>query len=223
MQARHIVLVATILASAHATLAMSSESSVTRAKYFKLRAQLLEALDGKPGIFDGKTIGMIGGNIRQVKSMRGTRVDEGGKLYPGPYNWHGKAIGTIELAKIESATTDETTKAELHKLLEFVKDDFANFNRPFISQIQGVKDKILEVMRDSCEKRQIKNSFLLQWADTREGEEETQFRRNIQSLHDMDALLEELCNFLFDLVNSCPKGLAQYRELERKEREKRPR
>lgn len=221
MQAYRALVLSVVVLSVHTSLCVG-ETATPRPRYFKLKAQLLEALDGKTGIFDGKTIGMIGGNIRQSKSIRGTRIDENGKLYPGLYNWRNRAVGTVELAKIESAATDESSKAELKKLLEVVKQDFIDFNKPFISQIQGVKDKILEVMRDSCEQRQIKKSYLLQWADTREGEEESEFRRNIQSFHDMDSLLEELCNFMFDLVNSCPKGLAQYRELEKQERAKRP-
>ncbi len=194
-----------------------------KTRYFKLKAPIIAALDGLPGMFDGKTIGMIGGNARQFRMMRGTRVDEKGVPYPGPYELRGRKYGTQNLAKLEHEhAADAELQVELQKLLGGAKTDFTEWNRPFMTQIQGIKDKILELMHDSCRQRQIptKDSFLLKWANTREGDEEIEFRRDINSFNDLDRLLEELCNFMFDLINSCPKGFAQYVELEKQERAK---
>jgi hypothetical protein len=73
-------------------------------------------------------------------------------------------------------------------------------------------------MRESCERRGVPNRFMLRWADTPFGEEEASFEKNMKNFTELHRFVNELLNFMSDMIESCPKGYSQYLEIIKKQK-----
>lgn len=146
-----------------------------------------------------------------------------GELLPnnqrkGKYYLLGKAYTIEELAHIEqevrnsSLTKDIAIKAALEEVLTRAKADFIVQSNEFIENGRGAKNIMIVLIQEDCQKRNRSDSFLLDWAKTKEGQESTTFERHIKSFNDYYYFLTDLVNFLFDLMHSCPKAEAQFKD-----------
>jgi hypothetical protein len=146
-----------------------------------------------------------------------------GELQPnnqrkGMYYLHGKWYTIEELARIEQETRALADKksveiaAALEELLTHAKADFIVQSREFIESGRGAKNIMIVLIQEDCQKRNRIDSFLLEWAKTKEGQESTAFESQVKSFTGYYHFLTDLANFLLDLIHSCPKAEAQFKD-----------
>jgi len=146
-----------------------------------------------------------------------------GELQPnsqrkGRYNLGGKFYSVEDLARIEKEISNSVDKkdiairAVLEELLTHAKADFIVQSNEFIESGRGAKNIMIVLIQEDCQKRNRSESFLLEWAKTKEGQESTAFERQIKSFGDYYHFLIDLVNFLLDLIHSCPKAEAQFKD-----------
>lgn len=186
--------------------------TATIANAIKLESSFVRMLDGWP--IDGPTLFDAAFLVKKMREMvYGKIVNQATKEHEGLYTVAGKKYGTAVMAEMEKTETDPKIKHELNVALQAVKNDFINLTKPFLAQVECNKMPVLKLISESCTKRNVPDSFLLSWADTREGEEAESFNRRMTSHEDFTRFVNDLCNFISDLFNSCPKAHKQYDEL----------
>lgn len=136
----------------------------------------------------------------------------------GKYNFNGKFYSVKDLSCLEQEIQNSTdkkdldTKAALQEVLTHAKADFIVQSSEFIENGRGAKQIMIILIQEDCQKRNRLDSFLLEWAKTKEGQESTMFERHINNFTDYYHFLADLINFLLDLVHSCPKAEAQFKD-----------
>lgn len=136
----------------------------------------------------------------------------------GKYYLQGKWYNIEELARIEQEkkglADSKSVKivADLEELLTHAKADFIVQSREFIESGRGAKNITILLIQEDCQKRGREDSILLDWAKTREGQESTAFEGQVRSFTDYYHFLTDLANFLLDLIHSCPKAEAQFKD-----------
>lgn len=136
----------------------------------------------------------------------------------GKYYLQGKFYSVKDLARIEQEISNSVTKKDLEiqsalqELLVCAKADFVVHSNEFIENGRGSKNIMIVLIQECCQKRNRLDSFLLEWAKTKEGQESSMFERQIKSFTDYHRFLVDLVNFLLDLSYSCPKAEAQFKD-----------
>lgn len=136
----------------------------------------------------------------------------------GKYNLFGTLHGIESLARIEKEVKNGTSKKEietraaLEELLTHAKADFIVQSGEFIENGRGAKNIMTVLIQEDCQRRNRTDSLLLDWAKTKEGHESTMFERQVRSFGDYYHFLTDLVNFLLDLIHSCPKAEAQFKD-----------
>jgi len=144
----------------------------------------------------------------------------------GKYLFYGKWHNIETLARVEQELTTtlkqendpkktiliENQLATLGELLTHAKADFIVQSNEFIESGRGAKNITTVLIQEDCQKRNRPDSLLLEWAKTKEGQEATMFEHQIVSFGHYYHFLTDLVNFLLDLVHSCPKAEAQFKE-----------
>jgi len=179
-----------------------------------LKSTALKNLDGVWPAFDGITILNIAHLKTKFTSINIGQLDQTTKQRKGLYTFRKKKYSVADLAEIEKQNAnDPKIQRELQPILQQVKDEFLKLNEKFIQQVQDFKDMVITLMRESCKKRNVPHSFMLNWADTQAGQEEESFQRNMTSFVKLNHFLNDLSNFLQDIYDSCPKGRKQFFEI----------
>jgi len=136
----------------------------------------------------------------------------------GKYNLFGKFHTIESLARVEQEVSgsllpkDIEIQLALQELLTHAKADFIVQSNEFIESGRGAKNIMVILIQEDCQKRNRPDSLLLEWAKTKEGQESTMFERHIKSFADYHYFLIDLVNFLLDLIHSCPKAEAQFKD-----------
>lgn len=103
-------------------------------------------------------------------------------------------------------------KEQMRKMLIEEKERFSILLGEFIESGRGAKKILIELIQEDCAKRNRSDSFLLDWAKTKEGLEPAAFDNHIQSFNDYYHFCTDLANFLLDMIHSCPKAEKQFRD-----------
>lgn len=136
----------------------------------------------------------------------------------GKYHLSGKYYSIEELARIEqevnAMTNEKNLKmcATLQEVLTRAKADFIVQSSEFIESGRGAKNIMIVLIQEYCQKSNRLDSFLLEWAKTKEGQESTMFERQVNTFGDYYHFLSDLVNFLSVLTHSCPKAEAQFKD-----------
>lgn len=147
-----------------------------------------------------------------------------GELVPnnqrkGKYLLFGKNYSIEDLARIEmeinSGPNNEKslrTRVALEEILTRAKADFIVQSTEFIESGRGAKNIMTVLIQEYCQKSNRQESFLLEWAKTKEGQESTMFERQVKTFNDYYHFLSDLVNFLRVLSHSCPKAETQFKD-----------
>ena len=186
-------------------------------KVIKLTNPMLKLIDGMPMGVDCETVSLI----RKLQSklyliLRGKKSPDGS--FAGKYKLNDQNLSLNELVKIELDTITKipSTKEyeerlkKLQKALSIAKEDFRECTEPFLHKIQQTKKYVVELIVESCEKRNLKESLLLGWAETED--EAVYFEKSIKDFQTFKTFTDDLINFLNDLLYSCEDGWSQYME-----------
>ncbi|MFC1842734.1 hypothetical protein ACFLYU_03700 [Candidatus Dependentiae bacterium] len=98
------------------------------------------------------------------------------------------------------------TKAQLEEVLDEAKEDFINFTQDYLEGINGVKEPVLVLVEEFCEKKGIEWCFLLHWGGAEAGAEHEMIRQDIKTIKEFTGFCRDLSDFLEVLAKSCPKG-----------------
>lgn len=176
--------------------------------YHKLHSEVIEFLDGQAGSLDGNAIL----EIQQVRK-RIVELRESGVKDPKTNKFLQYKGSACAIEKIAIHETSIPNCPELRNCLMQAKEIFISLTLPFMKRIQGAKHMIIQLMKESCKLRKIKESetILLEWGNTKGNEREV-FNAKIKTFKEFDKFLNHVSDFLGDLAQSCPKGLKQYNE-----------
>jgi hypothetical protein len=136
----------------------------------------------------------------------------------GKYNVQGKWCSVEDLARLEQESKGTVNEKNaklatlLQELLTHAKADFIVQSTEFIESGRGAKNIMIVLIQEYCQKNNRMDSFLLEWAKTKEGQESTMFERHVNSFDDYYHFLSDLANFLMVLIHSCPKAEAQFKD-----------
>jgi len=217
---------------------VSTSFSDAKNQHLLLRSPIIEFIDGKTiGINDSviNLILQVRGHIKKI--LFGKKLDNG--HFEGHFNFDGhlcsvRMLKTLEAKHVQEFhekeiqyANDAQTLAEirakykqfmhkLHMLFEQAKHEFKSNITPFAKNARGAKAQMLALIEESCTKRQRPDSLLLKWADTDEHTEMKFFDEKVTSFEALDQFCIDLANFLGDLMNSCPKAMAQYEKTKKK-------
>lgn len=171
-------------------------------------------------LIDGTSFGVTGHKIKFMlhillkldAMLHGEQDSKGNKR--GIYLFEGKPVSIHELSLLEVRhENDQHKKAAFKKLLADIKQDFDTKITPFMKDAHGAKAQLLMLIKQSCEQRGRGDSFLLTWGKAEEGHETDALHNDVLTFHALETFCLDLTNFLKDMINSCPKAVAHYKEL----------
>lgn len=196
-------------------------------KYVKLENIVIKYLDGVTNCLDGDAIEEILIVRKQIEEEKLGILDPRTKTRTGKCMYEGKHCSYISLIKVEDVIKNQLNvqedgklkkelqirSEELNKCLKQAKDHFINSTLGFMKRIEGTKAFVVKLIEESCKKRNInpKDTILLEWANTN-GNEQMVLNEKIKNFKDLDKFLNQVFNFLGDLLKSCPKGFQQYKK-----------
>lgn len=117
----------------------------------------------------------------------------------------------LKLEELEKAYNQ--TKNELNEVLGQARKEFEEKIAPFEKGLRGVKDQMIVLIAESCQKHNRSDCFLLKWVEAPVGTEMQYFHNQITSFKALDQFCSDFTHFLDDLMRSCPKAMAQFKKL----------
>jgi hypothetical protein len=184
-------------------------------EYYQLKNEVIHLLDGIKEAMDGPAIWDIELVRWHIRRMQVGKFNKKSRQYTGVYTLKGQQYSIQDLATME-AEAEKNNNAELLKKLDKIQDqavhEFIGYTEQFIEKTHDTKHLIIQLMNESCKLRNRVDSPILTWTETN-GDEEKIFRKTNKNLQEMNNFFTHLNDFLGDLVESCPKGKAQFKKL----------
>lgn len=173
-----------------------------------LNSKLLKMIDGKSFGIDGRKIrAMLIIRTHILHMLHGTLKNN---QRVGSYVLDNKHYTVKELYESEKNGTLPNQNAR--GWLKIVKEDFATKIEPFLELGRGSKPEMLILIEESLRLHKRQNSILHMWAQEPEGDDMVGFDREVQSFEHHFVFLNDLLNFLDDLISSAPKACQQFLE-----------
>ena len=173
-------------------------------------------------LVDGLSIGINGQRIAMMLKVRKEVIrilfgiaNESGQLV-GLYQYNGNYYTARELTLLEAECRENGDKATLEALrpvLQHTKQEFMAKIKPFMASARGAKRQMLLLIEESCKKRKRFDSILLRWGAAKEEDEAKQFDKDIVDFKIFDTFCTDLVHFIEDVIRSCPKAVAQFKQL----------
>lgn len=100
---------------------------------------------------------------------------------------------------------------DLKQALDNAKELFIEKTFIFLDSIQHFKGPIVRLMEEFCQKRNLQDSLLLEWANVN-GNERDSLNQAAPTIWHFDRFCSDLRLFLMDLIHNCPKAKKQFEE-----------
>ncbi|MCL4380431.1 hypothetical protein M1466_03025 [Candidatus Dependentiae bacterium] len=185
------------------------ETTQQQAGYKTLKNRLIATMDGVSFMLDWKAMrDMFKVRLKVNERLHG-KLDVETKKRIGVIEYDGNHYSIAQLAQLEREK--QLSQEQLELLLTTAKKDFLDTVNPFMAKMHRTKTLVMELMKESCQIRNIPDSFLLSWTKTNGNENEV-FHAGIKSFAALEKFCIELNNFLGDLIHSCPKALHEYKQ-----------
>jgi hypothetical protein len=193
---------------------------------FILESAMISFVDGKSYGVSGDVFGLMLQNRREIRkrlygfadSAKGEAAVKTGKedaKRVGMYDFCGSKYCLIDLVQIESKNKKENKEALLC-CLETAKEDFISITKNYVRGVNAIKDYLLTLIEEFCQKKGIEECFLLRWGECEAGQEEAIIRNEIVTFKEFSQFCIDLSDFLEVLAKSCPKGKALFVEMVKK-------
>jgi len=143
---------------------------------------------------------------RDIKKIQYGEPTKDGNL-EGYYLFYGKKHSIKTLLSFEAQYSNDPA---FKVCLEAAKKDFAEKIAPWTEEGRRVKRTTLFFINEFCEMTKRKESYLLLWGKTREGEEVASFMREVNSVKTLDTFLTDIADFFEVLIRSCPIATEQF-------------
>lgn len=182
--------------------------SFMNATFVKLSASKVDMM---PIIgIDGNAIALIKQYQSQIMTILRGELSEGRRI--GTYTFDRKKCNVHELHQLE--TVHGVHDMRLIAIRNQIRDDFEKISSPFQAIIYspGIKTGMGFLIKESCTKRNRSDSLLYIWVTNDAKNEYELFDFHIKSIKDVEIFLTDIYNFLGDLIFSCPRAYAQFKE-----------
>ncbi len=176
-----------------------------------IESRLLAMIDGTSLI----DIGSIMNFARKARVIHHGKLDKETHESNGVINFFDGTKTVVELAELERTTTDPRILAELENAKKHALKKFSEISDPYMEAVKGTKAYMIELIETWSHIRDRKDSELLDWSKLDESQEMNAFHTNMKTFAQIDIFLRDLTCFLGDLVRSCKKSWADYKELVR--------
>ena len=127
----------------------------------------------------------------------------------GKYMHEETKYSVSELAALEQEVENPQ---QLQLLLTQIMNDFIQISQPFEQDIQDAKPILVILVAQSNKLRKREDSLLNKWSECSAANERKLLETHLQTIPEFNIFLIDLCNFLTDLVESCPKAQTQYNQ-----------
>jgi len=178
---------------------------------FKLSADVIQYLD-TPYAINAAILEVLLHIKYKVNSLVGYLPKE--KAFQYHVNYRGKDLTIKEFAEVEAKGA---VNHELDGALVMSKNLLEEMLLKFMDQALRHKNVMVTLIEESCLKRNRPDSLLLDWVQTKEGEETKIFHERVTSFAELEVFCSDLANFLSDLIYSCPKAQEKYKLMRKKE------
>jgi len=237
-----------ILVDTKALAEVSNNRNKARADIVILENPIIGLIDNKSFGVTPEVFGFIL-QCRRAANKRLFGVMRADGTREGIYEFNGKKYCLVELAQIESeyeaehlcklnyleknCSKDELAAEKaviesdyrektgsLRAVFEIARNDFIEITSAYLESARGMKDPLLIIIKEFCNKKGLETCFLLDWAETEEGGEIDSIKRNMSNFRDLARLCIDMTGFLEAMARSCPKAKAKFIEMVRRAREK---
>ncbi len=181
---------------------------------YHLESKLLQGVDGY--MMNGPTIAMIKRYQFESKRMLVGALQPD-KIRVGTYMYQNQNYSVTQLSELEK---EHSTNQELQNLLQEMIEDFERISLPFQQSVRSAKPIMETLILQSSKLRERGDSLLNKWADKSVIDDRVLFKEHMHTIKGFETFLIDLYNFLDDLVESCPKGLALYKKYMREQLQK---
>jgi len=204
------------------------DSSLRESKNnFAFKSSIIKFVDGASFGVDGQVFLLVMKNRKalrdRVYGVVGTTEVKSENKRTGMYDFDGKKCNLIDLVNIESELEKNKSrysqeefnamKGALSACLEGAKEDFISTTRAYVNGVNGIKVHLLTLIEEFCNKKGIKECFLLKWGECEAGQEELIIRKEILNFKDFAQFCVDLADFLEILARSCPKGESLFNKM----------
>lgn len=186
---------------------------------------LLRGIDGLPGFFDKTRVEETLWLMKEIKSIHNGVIKVAANGEPDPSRTsssyqitfkersgaaRNQTLKTLIELENKASHFSPAEKAELDLIFKKVKSYFGKANKLMMAGAHGIQDPMIELIHEFCDKRNRKDSLLLNWK--KGSSEEELYNNSIVSFKTLHLLSTDLMNFLSDLIMSCPKALRSYHD-----------
>ncbi len=183
--------------------------------FFWLDNELLHKVDGLKGMVDETSIYKMTILSKKTNKFQYGKIDKKTKARKPQHKFQSQLYTLKQLVELEAkysklnnSTAENKQKIkDFAVLLEFTKDKMMTILKPFLVDARGSYELMVELIKESCMKRNRSDSELLKWDPKNE---EVSFKRRIKSFKSLDSFCTDLINLQRDIVYSCPKALSMY-------------
>ena len=205
------------------SLVLLLSCAIQTTKTVVLTHPALKVLDGSSIGLDGVAINGIFVVLREIEAIRIGQAGNLTRLYKCEENLYSvEGLAQLEqrllleeknlCLDIEQLAKIAKKKQNLNIALEKAKTDFIEKVKPFIKGVQKTKSLVVNLLKESCEKRDIMDSIMMKWLSAN-GNEEYVFKTSVNDCQTYAIFLQQVKDFLLDLVESCPIGYEQFKDL----------
>ena len=191
-------------------------SAETTTKNIILTSPGLSIIDGTSWGINEYVIANIQHIGAAIKKLQVGAKDPHEEKNRGNYSYQNKKYTLLELVELEKIVAKEDAHHLHVALLEIVRNSISEITEPFMKNANDIKEYMVQLIDESCTKRNRRDSLLLLWAQQKKGSELAYFKENLTSFSAINIFCNDLLTFLTDLVRSCPKAFGKYQEVRRK-------
>lgn len=181
-----------------------SYSILGNAELARMKLPIPEGVDGNE--VNGEGVAFMYKVRRDIKKIQYGEPTKDG-LFEGYYLFEGKKHSIHTLCELEDKHIND---ASLKECLKKGKNDFAEKILPWAEEGRRVKRTTLFFINEFCEMTKRKESYLLLWGKSKEGEEITTFMQEVNSFKLFHTFLTDLADFFEVLIRSCPIATEQF-------------
>lgn len=182
----------------------------------------LKLVDGFSWAMDGKQYKKTMKFRLQLNQRRFGEKTQHGLV--GIYTFEGTKYSLQMLIELEEKYSKNSTSADqkrLNALQELLHntiiEEFVELSQPFLADARGAKKDMMALITEWSIKAARKDSHLLEWGASKEGEETQVVRTKIKTIKEFDQFCCDLVYFLETLMRSCPIATEQFKELLKQE------
>lgn len=194
--------------------ANSGHHTKTPLEKIKFENAILKLIDGMPFCMDGDNIKKVVILTAVFKHML-YGIDPKTKKNNPRYHFRNSELSVAELTSIEANNPSAEDRIELAATLDEAINDLYKQVTPFLIDAHNSLEYNLVLVEEWMEKTGRMDTNLYDIHHVQE-DELAYLQQRMKSFESLSILLEDLISYFESLIHSCPKGVAQFKEIMKK-------